>query len=117
LPSVKWTTFFPENQNPKWHNVAVKFEPVGDEVTFISLHIDLQLRSMVSYDKLCHGKLSVANTAKSILKFSHFIPEAMVEAEFWWEPSQTKYPQLHCRLTSLQSTESGAMDFLQTECD
>jgi len=77
----------------------------------------LQIEGTISYKELCRSKFQVAAVAKAPI----LLPDdlGLADVMFWWEPSQTKYPQLFCRFTRTLSgneiTESGAMDFYQIE--
>jgi len=109
LTDVKWRSFFPK-QN--FHTVAVRFEEGREEVMFLSLHIDESSGNILKREDICQAKLHISPIAKATIEIMD--GEATAEAEFWWEPSQSQYPQLWGKLYREKIEETGPMDFYRT---
>eukprot|EP01126_Amoeba_proteus_P045427 TRINITY_DN5085_c0_g1_i10.p1 TRINITY_DN5085_c0_g1~~TRINITY_DN5085_c0_g1_i10.p1 ORF type:complete len:302 (-),score=62.63 TRINITY_DN5085_c0_g1_i10:267-1172(-) len=126
LTDVSWASLFPER--PTLGTVGVNFEDSSDEIVFWSLVVTIQLDptgaqiipSLISQEELCRTKLEVGLSAKAIVDLSIDSVETpeqqhIVYTEFWWEPSQSEYPQLYGRFYRNDVQHSGPMDFLRTE--
>jgi len=126
LSEGKWLSLFPEHKFP-WATIAVRFEDSSDEVVFLSLVYKLdtdQTGNCVpvysSSQEICRSKLLINETAKTRIDLSHAVPDPVSHklgafAEFWWEPSQSQYPQLCGRITSDTAVQVGPMDFIRTQ--
>eukprot|EP01126_Amoeba_proteus_P015912 TRINITY_DN1724_c0_g1_i12.p1 TRINITY_DN1724_c0_g1~~TRINITY_DN1724_c0_g1_i12.p1 ORF type:complete len:201 (-),score=32.81 TRINITY_DN1724_c0_g1_i12:180-782(-) len=127
LSDVSWASLFPEM--PSLSTVSVNFEDSSDEIVFWSLVITLQpdptgahvIPCLTSRQELCRTKLEVGLIAKALVDLSHLSTETTEQqvacAEFWWEPSQSEYPQLYGRFYRNNAQHAGPMDFLRTEPD
>jgi len=119
LPDSKWSTLFPHAAHitqKELHLVGVQFIDGKDEVVFLTLQVDAFTRTLLRVAELCHTKLIIGPTAKATIQLPSE-PEAILqeaEAEFWWEPSTTIYPQLHGRFTNGNEYQTGALDFYRS---
>jgi len=125
LCDSKWSSLFPEK--PAWSTIAVNFEDASDEVVFWSINVQLThdtatghiVPSLSAKHELCRTKMEVAMSAKTVIDLTHIDPELpgmMAEGEFWWEPSQSQYPQLYGKFWRGESNcQYGPLDFLRTE--
>jgi hypothetical protein len=126
LCDVQWSSIFPEK--PGWNIIAVNFEDSSDEVVFWSIVVAFQhdptlghmAPSLSSRQELCRTKLDVGMSAKTVIDVSHLATEnpeqpLQAEGEFWWEPSQSQYPQLYGKFWRGDSVHVGPLDFLRTE--
>jgi len=124
LSQGKWFRLFPEYKFP-WVTIAVRFEDSNDEVVFLSLVYELdtdQTGNCVpvysSSQEICRSKLLINETAKTRIDLSHAVPvghKLAACAEFWWEPSQSQFPQLCGRINSDTAVQVGPMDFIRTQ--
>jgi len=124
LSEGKWQTIFPESA---WTTVGVRFEDSSDEISFLSLNYTLQndangcIPVYQSSIELCRTRLQINETAKTQVDVNNHVnpdqrsPKYVANAEFWWEPSQSQYPQLCARVSRDDIKVSGPMDFIRTE--
>eukprot|EP01127_Copromyxa_protea_P007149 TRINITY_DN17067_c0_g1_i1.p1 TRINITY_DN17067_c0_g1~~TRINITY_DN17067_c0_g1_i1.p1 ORF type:complete len:370 (+),score=48.11 TRINITY_DN17067_c0_g1_i1:37-1146(+) len=122
----KWSSLFPDKN---WNTIAVNFEDASDEVSFWSILVNFHptqdgqlVPSLSSRQELCRCKLDVGMTAKTMIDISHLMDpnsemqySPLAEGEFWWEPSQSQYPQLYGRFWRDDVMHLGPLDFLRTE--
>jgi len=125
LCDVKWSSIFPEK--PSWNIIAVNFEDASDEVVFWSIAVQLQpdpnsgqlVPNLAAKHEMCRTKMDVGMSAKTTIDVSHLNAENTgpleAEGEFWWEPSQSQYPQLYGRFWRGEAHHFGPLDFLRTE--
>jgi hypothetical protein len=124
LCDAKWSSLFPEK--PSWNIIAVNFEDASDEVVFWSIAVSLQqdptlghiIPTLSSKLELCRTKMEVGMSAKTVIDLSHVDPEhpnLLADGEFWWEPSQSQYPQLYGKFWRGEYVSYGPLDFLRTE--
>jgi len=123
LCDVRWSSLFPEK--PNWDIIAVNFEDASDEVVFWNIVVSLLhdpsghcIPTLASKYELCRCRMDVGMSAKTEVDLSHHLetPQRLAgEAEFWWEPSQSQYPQLYGRFWRGDIVHFGPLDFLRTE--
>jgi len=125
LCDVRWASLFPEK--PAWNIVAVNFEDASDEVVFWNIAVSLLqdpttghcIPTLVNKQELCRARMDVGMSAKSDINMSHLSTETgqplLAEAEFWWEPSSSQYPQLYGKFWRGEIAHVGPLDFLRTD--
>lgn len=124
LSDIKWSLYFGDEVETQrtWSTIAVRFEESSEEVTFLSLTLETQIdtdgnpqRVLTSSQEVARTKLLIDEVAKAIIDLSpHGIPHGQLQAEFWWEPSHSQYPQLYARFVRGEINNAGPMDFLRT---
>lgn len=116
LPESKWSNLFPNSPGVKYlHMIGVQFLDGGDEVIFWSLDVDMH-RNFTHTQELCQSKLEVRENAKApvTLEVDGDGLSLIAEAEFWWEPSTTQYPQLCGRFYTGDRIQTGPLDFFRS---
>jgi len=119
LCDAKWASLFPER--PDLNIIAVNFEDASDEVVFWSINVQLLqdpqmghiIPSLAGKQELIRTRMDVSMSARTVLEFNENL---VCEAEFWWEPSQSQYPQLYGKFWRNEVLQ-GPLDFLRTEAE
>jgi len=116
LQESKWANLFPNSPGARYlHLIGVQFLDGRDEVVFCSLELDTT-RNLTQTQELCHSKLEIKENAKApiILEVDGENLSLTAEAEFWWEPSCTQYPQLCGKFYTSEQSQSGPLDFFRS---
>jgi len=113
---VKWENFGLAHLKEGLDVVGVRFEDGKDEVNFCSLSGDGFTGTFSRVDFVCQSKLVIGDPkAKGIIQPSTD-PTETLEAFFWWEPSNTQYPQLFGSIARGETVYfSRGLDFFRTE--
>jgi hypothetical protein len=117
VADVKWESFGLTNLKEGLDIFGVRFEDGKDEVTFCSLSGHGFGGSFAQVDYVCQSKLAVTDEpkAKGIILASTD-PNEVLDAFFWWEPSNTQYPQLFGQISRGETVYlSRGLDFFRTE--
>jgi hypothetical protein len=116
VADVKWESFGLTNLKEGLDVFGVRFEDGKDEVTFCSLGGN-SFGTFAQVDYVCQSKLAVSDEpkAKGIIQASTD-PSEVLDAFFWWEPSNTQYPQLFGQISRGETVYlSRGLDFFRTE--
>jgi len=113
---VKWESFGLTHLKEGLDVVGVRFEDGKDEVTFCSLSGNGFSGTFSQVDFVCQSKLAIEDPkAKGIIQASTD-PNETLDAFFWWEPSNTQYPQLFGSISRGETVYfSRGLDFFRTE--
>jgi len=120
LQDLKWGILGFQGLKEGLDTLGVKFEEGKDEVFFYSMTLDSNTPGTLSHSEpVCQSKLVVeARAAKAVISFpdSTGQPQHVIDVLFWWEPSNTQYPQLFVRVSKgdvILVTQRG-LDFVRT---
>jgi len=116
LPGVKWNTLYPMYIKENWDIIGIKFEESKEEVAFVSICFDRLTNTLLHTETICHSKLSIDRTAKAVIQLDSPQGQQTCDVVFWWEPSNTPYPQLYARITRGDNQPHG-LDFVCTTTD
>lgn len=115
-PDFKWDAFGCAGVKESVDVFGVRFEDGKDEVTFCALLAD-QYTGSYSVECVCQSKLILDPKARAVIAISEN-PAENPEALFWWEPSNTQYPQLFGKIFRGEHTFiSRGLDFFRTSTD
>lgn len=116
VPDVKWADFGLTKPKEGLDVFGVRFEDGKDEVTFCSLTGYGFGGTFSQVDFVCQSKLTVEEPkAKGIVQVSTDTNDVL-DAFFWWEPSNTQYPQLFGQISRGETVYlSRGLDFFRTE--
>jgi hypothetical protein len=113
---VKWESLGLAHLKEGLDVVGVRFEDGKDEVTFCSLSGNGFTGAFSQVDFVCQSKLVIGDPkSKGIIQASTD-PNETLDAFFWWEPSNTQYPQLFGSIARGETVYfSRGLDFFRTE--
>jgi len=117
-PDLKWESFGISRLKEGMGIVGMRFEDGKEEVTFCALTGgDAFAGEFTGVEVVCKFKLILEPKAKSTISLSDNVAENL-EALFWWEPSNTQYPQLFGKISRGDTIYlSRGLDFFRTIAD